>query len=64
MSKTNTRTLTIHSKYRALTYGSTIIPEIRLEGKWLQELGFKMGQKVKIVMEENRLVITPQGNDE
>jgi hypothetical protein len=23
-----------------------------------------MGQKVKIVMEENRLVITPQGNDE
>jgi len=37
---------------------NTTIPEIRLEGKWLDTLGFKQGQKVKIQQEKCRLVIT------
>ncbi len=52
------RKLTIHSKFRNRTRGNTTVPEIRLEGKWLDALGFKQGQKVKIRQEANKLTIT------
>ncbi len=39
----NSRKLKIHTKYQARTYGGTTIPEIRLEGKWLEKLGFRKG---------------------
>ena len=52
------RKLTIHSKFRNRKRGNTTVPEIRLEGKWLDTLGFKQGQKVKIQQEENKLTIT------
>ncbi|WP_268847016.1 SymE family type I addiction module toxin [Flavobacterium aestivum] len=55
---TNSRKLKIHSKYQARTYGSTTIPEIRLEGKWLDKLGFKEGQMVNIEQKKNKLTIT------
>lgn len=35
------RNLKIHTKYRIRKYDETKIPEIRLEGKWLESLGFK-----------------------
>jgi len=34
-------------------------PEIRLMGKWLSDCGFKAGQYINIVIEQNKLVITP-----
>ncbi len=41
-----------------LTYhGSTPSPQIRLEGKWLERLGFTAGSFVSIQCEEGRLVI-------
>jgi toxic protein SymE len=52
------RKLKIHTKYQARTYGSTTIPEIRLEGKWLGKLGFKEGQMVNIEEKKNKLTIT------
>ena len=52
------RKLKIHSKYRPRRWDYTTVPEIRLEGRWLSELGFKEGQQVKIEQERNRLVIT------
>ena len=39
------------------------VPAIRFEGKWLEEAGFRQGQQVEILVEENKLVImTAEGN--
>lgn len=41
-----------------LTYqGNSPSPQIRLEGKWLEQLGFTAGSFVSIQCEEGRLVI-------
>jgi len=34
------------------------VPEIRLEGQWLEQLGFKKGNTVKIDQKKNKLIIT------
>ncbi len=52
------RKLKILTKYRTRKYDETKIPEIRLEGKWLEALGFKQGQTVKIKQQKNKLTIT------
>ena len=36
-----------------------MVPEIRLEGKWLEELGFNVGEEVQIKMQRKKLIITP-----
>lgn len=33
------------------------LPEIRLSGKWLQDLGFIVGQNVTVTHEPNRVLI-------
>lgn len=35
-----------------------VFPEIRLAGKWLQEMGFRAGQTVHLEYSENRIVIS------
>ncbi|MCE7995156.1 MAG: type I toxin-antitoxin system SymE family toxin [Roseivirga sp.] len=52
------RKLKIHSKFRARTWDYTTVPEIRLEGRWLEELGFKAGDQVQIIQQQNKLTIT------
>lgn len=53
------RTLKIYSKFRSRTWDCTTVPEIRLEGKWLDKLGFKEGgQEVIIEQQKNKLTIT------
>jgi toxic protein SymE len=47
----------IYSKYRSRTHDNITIPEIRLEGKWLEKLGFKEGQQIIIQQEQNKLTI-------
>ncbi len=55
------RILTIHNKFQQRAWNtSTSVPEIRLEGKWLETLGFKSGNKVVIQQQKNKLVITLQ----
>jgi toxic protein SymE len=34
------------------------VPEIRLCGNWLRDLGFKEGKSVKVVMEKGQLIVT------
>ena len=34
------------------------VPEIRLEGKWLRELGFEIGDQIEIKQQKNKLTIT------
>lgn len=53
-----TRKLKIQSKFRERTYDRVLIPEIRLEGKWLENLGFTTGNEVIIHQQKNKLVIT------
>lgn len=52
------RKLKIYSKFRYRRWDHTIVPEIRLEGKWLDKLGFKQGQTIIIEQEQNKLTIT------
>jgi bifunctional DNA-binding transcriptional regulator/antitoxin component of YhaV-PrlF toxin-antitoxin module len=33
---------------------------IRLQGKWLEELGFRVGDRVVVVTDEERIVITKE----
>jgi toxic protein SymE len=58
MTMANSRKLKIHTKHQARAFGGTTIPEIRLEGKWLDKLGFKEGQMVSIEQKKNKLTIT------
>lgn len=52
------RKLKIHSKFRIRRWDNTTVPEIRLEGKWLEKLGFREGQIVNIEQKKNKLTIT------
>ena len=52
------RKLKVYAKFRSRRWDYTVVPEIRLEGNWLKELGFKEGQQVRVEQEKNRLVIT------
>ncbi len=53
------RKLKIHSKHQNRTWKNVTVPEIRLEGKWLAELGFVAGEHVRIQQLKNKLVIIP-----
>jgi toxic protein SymE len=47
----------VYTKFRNRTNDTICIPEIRLEGKWLEKLGFKVGSEIVIQPEENKLTI-------
>ena len=51
------RILKIYSKYFASCNGFFILPEIRLCGKWLKNLGFNNGQNITVMTENERIVI-------
>lgn len=53
----STRRLKVYSKYRQRTYDNTVVPEIRLEGRWLEKSGFSQGQKVVVEQERGKLII-------
>ncbi|TLU91610.1 SymE family type I addiction module toxin [Dyadobacter sediminis] len=53
-----TRQLKIYYKFQTTSsYQFKIVPEIRLCGKWLQEIGFDHGQLITVRLEDNRLII-------
>lgn len=52
------RKLKIYRKFRTRRWDNTTVPEIRLEGRWLEKVGFKEGERVKIQVEKNKLTIT------
>ena len=33
------------------------VPQIRLQGKWLSELGFEIGENIVVTYEDGRLII-------
>ena len=65
----NFRKLKIVSKGQRRTYGNYVhVPEIKLEGKWLEKLGFELGGEVMVKQQtcaelsrsKGKLTITPK----
>lgn len=59
-----TRQTTLQKRYRKSGYrygGGRVVPELRLSGVWLEEMGFIGGQKLDITVSKDRLIIT-RGN--
>lgn len=65
MTKQNsTRTVKLHGKYRALTRNWNYspgkeVPWLNVSGVWLKELGFNIGDTVRITTREKLLIIEP-----
>lgn len=53
----------MENKSRKLTvYGATgrayqDTPQIRLQGQWLEAIGFSVGDKIQVVCEEKKIII-------
>jgi toxic protein SymE len=59
MKESAKRQLKIHRKHMARTYRRYVIfPEIRLCGKWLQDIGFNCGNFVTVEHQQNKIIIT------
>ena len=54
----------IQPKYRERTYDRIIVPEIKMEGIWLEKLGFKLGGHFQVEWKRKKLIITPIDNEE
>jgi hypothetical protein len=62
--KKQERKLTVSYRYVNRAYQELVmIPEIRLTGKWLKKSGFGEGQKVNVMVEEKKLIITLDENE-
>jgi toxic protein SymE len=58
MANQNSKKIKLQPKVRQLSYGEKIVPELKLSGVWLEELGFKAGATVNIILREQELIIT------
>ena len=41
---------------------STVVPHLRLSGRWLESAGFRIGDKVRVELEHGRLAIVLLGS--
>lgn len=57
MAVRNPKEVKLQSKHRVLTYGYKTVPWLSLNGIWLEELGFKAGDTVRILTSEKQLII-------
>ena len=51
------RKLKVYTKSQRRTWDYIVVPEIRLQGKWLEKLGFEEGKSIKVLMEQGKLII-------
>jgi hypothetical protein len=49
--------LTVSTRHLARQVGFMAVPEIRLIGKWLSDLGFNSGEPVKLILKQNKILI-------
>jgi len=49
----------LQPKLRQLAYSEKIVPELKISGVWLEELGFEAGQTVSITTRNQELIIKP-----
>jgi hypothetical protein len=58
------RTFTIDRVARSKTHGGYLYyPSLRLVGRWLERAGFGYGERVTVIVESGRLIITTHGKD-
>lgn len=58
MHTSKSRKLKIYQKFqRTSSRQGKFIPEIRLCGKWLEDMGFDCGQRITVRLEDYRLII-------
>ena len=50
------RKLTVYGATKGTNFQS--IPQIRLQGNWLKETGFSIGDNIQIVCQKDKLTIT------
>ena len=63
--KISIKTFTVTDTYYPSQWGGgKIVPFIRLRGEWLNKIGFKIGQKLKVIISKKRLVIIPKKKNE
>lgn len=55
--------MTISYAYHETETKSVAVPYIRIKGKWLQELGFLKGQKIRVQAVDKKLIITVEEPD-
>lgn len=49
--------------YRASGYHYTPIPRIILQGQWMQNLGFSIGDKIAITCQQDRILIVKTSSE-
>lgn len=59
MVKKAVKTVKLQEKHRSLAWSSKVVPELRVNGVWLEENGFKAGERVEITVSQNQLIIKP-----
>ncbi len=42
----------------------TVVPALRVQGRWMERAGFPVGDRVRITVEPGRLVLTPYPEDD
>jgi toxic protein SymE len=53
-----TRKLKVYPKHRVGNKHFKVVPEIRLCGQWLRDVGFKSGNFIEVISEMNKITIT------
>ena len=56
MATRKDRSLKIHSYHR----DNKEVPQLRLSGTWIEQLGFKIGETVNITTRDRLLIIEPE----
>jgi toxic protein SymE len=51
------RKLKIYSLFQQRTWKSIIVPQIRLQGKYLHEAGFAAGQEINVKVSKGKIII-------
>ena len=50
--------------YETSGYHYKPTPTIIMKGQWLEEFGFKVGEKIEVQCEEGKLIVTKAVNEE
>ena len=56
------RILKVYRKFQRRRWDHKVVPEIRLEGDWLKELGFEIGDAIEVQQEKHQLTIKLVGD--
>ncbi|MCD7932520.1 MAG: type I toxin-antitoxin system SymE family toxin, partial [Tannerellaceae bacterium] len=62
--KPRTLTLLQYGKRHNYWESESTIPAVTLAGKWMYEAGFRSGQKIRIIVQEHKLIIRIESDPE